>query len=91
MKHNVINLIDVNVKSNHPYTLYFKYVKSKDYSDQEHNLTYDGANVRADDLYLDETSEEVIKEQLNNLYGYGPYKANKVKEIFEKSDKQITW
>ena len=88
---NVINLIDVNVKAKHPYTLHFKYIKVKDYSNREHTFTYDGANAKFDDFYLDENSEEVVKEQLSKLYGYGPYKKSEVKKIFEQSDKRISW
>jgi len=88
---NVIILVDVDVKAKHPNTLYFKYVKTKDYSGQKYTLIYEGANVRSDDLYLDENDEEIIKEQLNKLYGYGPFVKSKIKKIFEESAKQIFW
>lgn len=86
-----IRLTDVKIKKNHPYTLYFKFIKAIDYTGNEYELEYYGSDVSANNLALDEEAKEKILCQLRRVYGYGPFDRKKIKTLFKENEHLISW
>lgn len=75
----VVNLKDVYIEENHPYTLIFKgYVRNRLCT-----FVFDG-NIRDTDASMTDEVKEDFAKQLSVDYGHGMFNENKVRKQLEK-------
>lgn len=77
----VINLEEVTIEKDHPYTLVFKGYIPAYSSNRLYTFRYDG-QIAYSDAYMDEEVKENFAEQLKKDYGYA--KKFELKEVQKK-------
>lgn len=91
---DTIILYDVDFDEEHPYTMYFKFRKIKNYSNKIFILEYIGADIQSHDIYIPEERKEKPLRELNAIFDYGPFTREMVKDAksrLQEKPIQLTW
>lgn len=74
----VVQLIDVKIGKNDYWLEFLAFADSMD-KNKKYKIEFCGTEMHTS-LSLNATRAEKLKEELSNVFGYGPYKISEVKE-----------